>query len=496
MITRHTKMIGGDRHARRLARTAFRQGPNLRRAAAGPDTVLALLLALLLGSTAMAAQQNPPSRLVVEPGATTARVGDSIDVRVELRDAYNDPARAPRRYAIKLEVLAGKSEHPLRTSTVVIRRGHRAVTTRVELEQAGMLRIRASHPQLRETTAFIAVKDDRSARRGDLSPGWSRPRSIVRVARWSLVKAAAQPVAPTGRVLTLLYSHEGTKLTANGRDTDVIVAFLSEAADEPIELHMWASSGRLSPNPIVIPAGEVQARGGLTTDQPGRTKIRLETIRPAHAVSTAIGREAMADFAVPVKALQVQCSPAEVALGWKSECSIQLLGLESELVAADEDKMIEMFVDRQGILEPRILELKKGAISVNGAFLPQAMGDFGVTAATFGATTQEPFRVYAVWPWLTTMMLLTGGLLGGGVRARTAPNWSLRIAQLLTGPVAAFVGYLAVLFGLIPRFGVAATHPFFSLFIGVVAGYAGAALIDTLARGVLGALREVPSRGR
>jgi hypothetical protein len=92
-------------------------------------------------------------------------------------------------------------------------------------------------------------------------------------------------------------------------------------------------------------------------------------------------------------------------------------------------------------------------------------------------------------------MLVAGGLVGGAVRAWKARRWALRLAQVLTGPVVAIVGYLAVLYGLIPRFGPFVHHPFFAVFLSVLAGYAGAVVLDRLAKAVFGSLDGAPQPG-
>jgi hypothetical protein len=244
----------------------------------------------------------------------------------------------------------------------------------------------------------------------------------------------------------------------------------------------------------VIPAGEVVAAASseLRTRQPGETTVRVETITPAEAVVLVEGREAVAHFGVPIKALRLWCSPSRVSLGSDTEVKVQFVGLDNEPISLDEDRDVEISVDKEGVLEANPVTFRVGDLAVTTRFLPRWTGPFLLTASTFGATTAVASQLDAVWPWPTTIMLVAGGLVGGTVRARRAQKWGLRLAEVLTGPVVGMVAYLAVLYGLLPQLGPFVRHPFFAVFLSVLAGYAGAVVLDRLARNVFGSLDGAP----
>jgi hypothetical protein len=482
--------------SRRIARSleaAARARDFLRPQTAWRVGCLTVLAVLGLDGMGLSAQPNPPARLHVQLSAKTARVGDRISATVGLRDAYNVPTPAPRPYSVAIEVLAKSSDPPLHRAVATIEKGHRSVVSRVELTRPGVWLVRASHPKLREAAAFISVSNGAAHHLRCTPTAPASRTSVVHAARWHLLRVL-QPAPTSGPVLTMRYGHEGTKLTANGGDPDTINAFLSEPVAEPIEVHLWASSGWLEPNPMVIPAGEVVARSPseLRTNQSGQTRIRVETVTPAGIVTSVEGREARAYFSVPIKALRVWCSPSEVPLGSQTEVNVQLLGLESEPISPDEDKDIEISFDRQGVLHPEALTLRKGDLSVKAQFLPQWTGSFLFTASTFGASTQTPSRLEAIWPWPTIAMLVVGGLVGGGIRASRARRFALRVVDVLTGPVVALVAYLAVVYGVIPRLGSFVSHPFFGFFVAVLAGLAGAVVLDRLAEALFTSLERIP----
>ncbi len=454
-------------------------------------SVAAVILSLATASFAQS-NANPPTRLHLQVSAKTGRTGASFAVTIGLRDAYDLPSPARKAYRITLEVLREKTAPPLSKTTVLLEEGRDSVQTRIRLPQPGILMIKASHPELRESAAFVSV----SARSGAETPMLRLTRAlearVVRVAWRPLRVAQHEPPAPAGpRTLTLRYSHEGTRLTANGKDADVIDAFLSRPAPHAISVNLWASSGQIEPNPIVIPARQTVASAELRTTQAGTTTISVQAVVPQHAAVVIEGGLVSARFWVPFKDLRLAASPSSTSLGSTSEIQVTLRGLAGEPVAPDEDKEVWVSHNLQGALDPRPLVLKAGQLGAQGRFTPQTTGRFEFEASTFGATTRGNARLDVDWPKLTLGILLVSGLMGGLLRAgqtlRAKREGRIRraVIEVFGGPIVAVVAFAAVLLGFLSKEGLSPevlTNPYGTPLIGIVSAYAGASVVGLLAK--------------
>lgn len=454
------------------------------------------MMALLLSMPVTSVGQdrgNPPTRLALQVGAKTAPIGSSVSVRIELRDAYNLPAVSAESYGILIEVLADKAGPALWKTKLTLEGEKGFRETRVCLPRIGILMIKASHPALRESAAFVSV----SARPDEGSPTCGQtqaPRGSVQPVAWRPRLRITQipPSAPDSlppRTLTLRYSHEGTRLTANGADADVIDAFLSEAAPTAIQVTLWASSGRLRPNPIVIAAGDVSASAELTTTQAGLTTIAVQSVVPADAATHVGDRSVRARFWIPIKELHLALSPSQLTLGSATEIQLSMLGLDGTPVASDENREIQVAVDKGGALELSHFVLEAGHLFERSRFTPQATGEYAFTASAKGAATRRAATLRVDWPATALFALLVSGLAGGLLRAgrtliRRDAGWrSKALIELLGGPIVAFVGFAASLFGLLPRIGVSiVTNAIGAAFVGVLAAYCGATLLGAMAK--------------
>jgi hypothetical protein len=224
----------------------------------------------------------------------------------------------------------------------------------------GVLVIKASHPELREGSAFVAVRVGASLRDHESETRATRA-AAVRVGRWRAVRTVqlppvrSTPTPPAIPSLFLRYGHEGAKLTANGRDADSIEAFLAEPLATDLAIRISAPGGTLSQNPIRIPAGEVFGESSLTASGPGaRTiTIRMASLQPPGVANLVEGREAKVTFSVAIKEVAIDFSPTHVALGSSTRVQACLLGLDGAPIAPDERKEVFFNFEKGGCLRPR-----------------------------------------------------------------------------------------------------------------------------------------------
>ncbi len=447
---------------------------------------------------AMGSEPNPPTRLFVQVAERTVRSGESVTLRVGLRDAYDLPTPARKPYSILIQVFNRQTDPPLSSTTVVIGLGRDSVQTRVKLSQVGVLLIKASHPELREAAVFVAVRvGDGAVRRPRFA---RRPGpAVVRVAHWQRRLAQAQPVvspgAPSPPTLVLRYAHEAAKLVANGRDADTISAFLSDSLSRELRIHLSAAGGQLHQHPIVIPAGKVEGFCDLTSTRPGQIRVRVESVQPGGVVQLVEGGAATATFGVPVKEVSLMLSPIQVPLGSAARIRACLIDIEGRPVATDVDRDLIIEFDHAGSLEPKDLRLLKaqGDSCADASFRPLVTGPIKLAATTFGATTRSERVIQVVWPPLVIWGLVIGGLAGGLVRAGQTwaarpVNWGAKaLTEALGGVVVGTAAFAVSCLGILGATAASvACSPFGALVIAIAAAYAGASLLGVIAKLLFG----------
>jgi hypothetical protein len=419
-----------------------------------------------------------------------------VTVTVGLRDAYNVPTAAPKPYDVRIEVL-GSPKQVLYKANVIIDRGRDSARPKVALPDVGVLVIKASHPELREGSAFVAVRVRASSRDHQRDTRVTRA-GVVRVGHWRSVRTSQAPgvtialAPPPTPSLSLRYGHEEAKLTANGRDADTIEAFLTEPLATDLVIRLSAPGGTLSKNPIRIPAGDTFGESSLTAP-PGpaaRTiTIRVASVQPHGAANLVEGREARVTFAVAIKEVALDFSPSEVALGFSSRVQACLLGLEGVPVPPDETKELFFNFEKAGVLTPTSLKVTPDAGCAHADFMPQALGLNRFSAWTFGTRTRQESALDVVWPKVALAGLLVGGLLGGLLRA--FPSFQGRqpakgAFEVIGGPIVAAAAFGAALFGLVPKVPIQmVANPLGAFVIAILAAFLGASLVGELAKLIL-----------
>jgi hypothetical protein len=432
----------------------------------------------------------PPVRLAVGADRKSIQLGESTNVRIDLRDAYNQSAAARKNYAIRLDLLLGNT--PSGTQTVVIPTGQSSAVTAVKPPRAGIVLLKASYPELREDSIYIQVL----AR--------ARPRSRIH-ARFvfpvfqpdgqllSWLPVQQNPAHRLG--LTLTNNISGSKLTANGQDRFRIQAFLTEDSPADLALRFSSDFGNFAPEPLLIPKGSPYGEAFLTSQRPGKVRVSLVNVIPSGVIASVDGngRDATVTFD-PAARLVLVPSPPEVPLGDVAKIRFQLLDLHGDEVKFDEPKQVSFVLEAGlGDFQPDVVTLDPGKSDGSANFVPRKAGQVKISAWTFGATAEKLATLDVKTPIAALLASVVGGILGGLL----AGFWRKEdrrgiLFRALSGGVVGFVATLACQQGLVPGIPTVTVSNFLWVqLIAIPVGWMGVEFLDVLLRG-FGILTTAP----
>lgn len=393
------------------------------------------VLVLAVCTAAWGQKPNPPVRLAVLLDRASVTAGEQVQVTVELRDAYNQAARAPKNYVINLELRL--REKVLERQQVGIRAGERSGRAAMPVREAGIALIKATHPELREDAAYVR------ARRGRSMVGRARMRTGP--ARRS---CAAPPPGPQLIFLDVMYSDTGAKLIANGSDRAKITAFLSDSAPRDLILLFQAEGGLLSPNPLVIRRGADFGETYLTSSKVGAVKITYMRSNADQVVWLRSGGTKEIRFELAVKELSVRAAPARVPLGGSSEIQMEFLDLNGNPILLPEPRKVYLPVDPGlGDFDPNPVEVAANSMRGRSHFTPRKLGPVLIPASSYGAPTREALPLNVYFPNLIAVLVFVFGAAPSLVRSRMKPVGARQtVLRALAGGFAALaVCGLAVL---------------------------------------------------
>jgi hypothetical protein len=374
-------------------------------------SVLAICLAFF-GPVAWGQRSNPPVRLAVLPDRTSVYAGEQVNVTLELRDAYNQAARAPKDFEINLELRL--QDRVLERQIVRIRRGESSTRAVVPVREPGIALIKATHPELREDAAYVRARRGCAA----VAPMQSRPGR----ARASCSAPPQSPPQPQPLYLDVLYSDMGAKLTANGSDRAKIAAFLTDAAPRDLNLRFFSDSGLLTPNPLVIPSGADFGETYLSSEKVGAVKVSYIHSNADHMVRLRSGGEKDIRFDLAIKEISLKASPPSVPLGDSTEIQAEILDLHGTPIQLPEARKVYLALDSGlGDFAPNPIEIAANTIQGQTHFTPRKMGTVRISASSYGAPTWEAVAVEVYFPALIAILIFVFGAVPSGLRILVKP---------------------------------------------------------------------------
>ncbi|HYI97964.1 MAG TPA: hypothetical protein VEX68_30780 [Bryobacteraceae bacterium] len=415
-----------------------------------------------------------PVRIAVNPDEASVRAGSSVEVKVELRDAFDKDANTPK--DLKIAFTFGVDGGGVKRLDLTIKAGTDSAKVKIPLSAPGVYLLKAAHPYLREGAAYVRVKPASSVLKRSWNPYGTNP----------FVLANYQPVRSGTIKAQLYYTGDESKLIANGVEKCKIIAYLSEPAPFDIQLRLVSPFANVTPNPIVISIDkdEDEATAELASTVAGDIQLQFVGSRPSDAVMVTRGGEKIVHFAPPISQIRLTLSPPKIMLGRTTGVAVELTDDRDKPTATERELEVALSIDDgHGDFESRTVKIPSGSHGASTNFTPSASGRIKLSARTFGAVTKTPATLDVSMPVLAMILTIIAGLVGGLLAAvRTPPLSGWRIAySSLGGIVAAFLLYAAAQTGLVPKLPPPATVNFFgATMIGLLGGWIGAEAFNTV----------------
>ena len=335
-------------------------------------------LALLWMAGAAALPAAVPVKLGVTLDRPSIPAGGAVRVRIELLDAGNRPAAAPKALKIQLQArLPSGKVAPL--TAVAIAAGQSSVETSVPAPGSGLVYIWAKHPELLLGGAFVQVKPA-----GPRPPAGSH-HDLLFTPPHAAPPPAPAPAANSGLQIDLRYSPERTFL-ADGKDSAAILAFLSGVSSTDIRLNIFDGSGSLKPTPLMIPRGQSQAVAAVTSDHPGTFSI--EYLGSSPSAQFAGNSPLKIQFVPPVTRLDLQASPPSVSMLDTADLIATLTDDRGRAVQTDQPRHVSFAIDTgQGGFLQKDVAIQPGSFQARTGFQPEWPGKVVISAATANLMT-------------------------------------------------------------------------------------------------------------
>jgi hypothetical protein len=367
----------------------------------------------------------------VEAGTHVIEPGGNFPVRVNLLNAENQPAKAPRPLSVILQARqpSGKVDE---LRSVEFATGQSSAQAAIQPPGNGLVYIWAKHSELLPGGAYVQIRAVHEA----------LPSQGIPSARLSAPRAPR--AAKSLPEVALRYSPDRAFL-ADGKDPVRVEAFLlggEDSAHSDIRLNVFDGSGTLHPIPLTIPAGQLNGQSQLTSTNPGSVTIEYLSSTPLAEISG--DKKLSIRFVAPVTHLDLKASPPGISLVDTSDLIVTLTDDQHRPVATDMQRQVVFAIESgQGSLRQQELVIPAGQFEVRTTFVPERSGEVRVSASSPNLlTVVAPLEVAA--PVTLLVCSLAGGLIGGLLSRRKGHRrnpW-----RPIIGAVTGFLFYWACIF--------------------------------------------------
>ncbi len=409
-------------------------------------------LGLAIASATLAAAATP-MKIRVDPVTGTVRAGESPSLVVQLMDADNRPAPAPKDLPVKISTRL-PSNVVEEVAAIIIRAGQSSATIKIPPPRVtGPVYYWARQQEMMTGGTFVTVKGGRPPAAGDV------------------------PASPY--VVTLRYSPQ-REFLADGKDPVTVHAFVLSCDDAPLpafRITLFDSSGTINPVPLVIPPGQGTGTATLTSKSPGEVKVEYVSSVPRANVD---GDPVLKiPFGPPITALQRSVNPREISLVDRADLVVRLVDEHGTPLATTRPRTISLALDRgRGAIEKSELTIPPGSAEARTGFSPLWWGTMGIAVSSpnlFSVTA--PIEVKP--PFALLGISLLGGLAGAYVfllRNRRTRPW-----RVFVGALTGFVFYWACLFlSLAGLPGTVVQNPLSAFVLSVLGGWMGPEIFERL----------------
>jgi hypothetical protein len=286
--------------------------------------------------------------------------------------------------------------------------------------------------------------------------------------------------APTtlgGSDLALKILHNVDRhIRAGDNDAVTVYAYLQgngRSALGEVQVHLQPSLGKLEPNPLVIPAGELFGKARFSSEVAGESILRFVGSIPNLPLQDA--SEISVRFEPPIWNLRLAVSPPEISIIETASIVGELLDQDGVPTATDKTLRMSLKIQEgRGEIVPLDIVFNKGESTARAKFQPTEVGNVVISGSLPSLLAREG-SLLVVIPWVTGILSLLGGGIGGTIAfLRQRKKWW----RILIGVVTGVMIYWAAVFGFVDELtpGVA-LNPVTALVVSILGGIAGTGVI-------------------
>lgn len=401
-------------------------------------------------------------KMKIETSGKNFRANEPVEIRVTCLDSDNRIAAVKHDYPV--QILAHLPSGKVDTTIVTIPSGQAAQTLSMKFSESGIVHLQARHDRLLTGETFLRLKS------GDKGRG-AAPREEETLGLSTRAPIRALSSAGT-QLLTLRYSPQRTIL-ADGKDQATIQAFVLSNEDSnasEIRVRLFNSGGAMTPQPLVIPAGQDMGAAVITSQD--AQSVTVEYVSAAPPAQLQGETRIQITFGPPVTQLELDASPPVITLVDKSDLIIKLLDSEGRPVATDVPRKVSFTITAgRGDIETKELTIAAGGFEARTSFRPTWRGKVNISAATPNLQTAEE-SVNVTLPVLVLILSALGAAAGGLIAywLEKERQWWRIALGLVTG----FVFYWAFVFGVLPLLArEIVLNPLSAFALSVIGGWLG-----------------------
>jgi hypothetical protein len=444
-----------------------------------------------------------PFKVEVQPTQQGVRPGASTVIRIELRNAANQPVNAVE--PTTLEIKAKSPSRPEQAQKVVIPANANSANITLTPREAGIWKLEARevNDHLKSGSNFLMVSSPEGARppaaaaprerrpmRRKTAPPQASPTPRAFLSRPHLILAAyeyeppqdalpTQPAQQAGIILRVSGEGDG-KVRADGISAARVSVFLMALHREPVRVWLSVSHGQLKQPFVTILPGQFVAEVDWTSTTPlSQAKVSISQTSPRIAGYELAS--ATVDFVDPIVAISFANPPARINIVEKTTLAVRFVDKNATPIPAH-SPLLYRFSANSGKLRlaPATDQTKPGSMDFSTDITPSALGTVTLEAAVEGL---QPVRQsIEITGTLLLLFCALGGAAGGLVNHFDRKQKGL-LASLLTAVIVSLpITWLYVWVGL-PNLNAAFLHNQLSaVMVAIIGGAAGASGLKTAAK--------------
>jgi hypothetical protein len=450
-----------------------------------------------------------PFKIDIQPVRQGVKPGNPTVIRLELRNAENQPVQARHSTIIEFKTQTPSQSDQVQTVQIAANTSSAEVTLTPQQVGLWKLNAREQNDRLKSGSNYLLVSpasqtavssqtgaDAKKATKpapakkkigapkspSSLPKGAWLPTPRLVMAAYVLQPETGGQSQPPRQDILLRVSGEGDgRIRADGVSAARVSVFLLVPRTTDVRVWLAVSQGQLDQPFVVIPAGQYSADAKWTSTTPiEQAKVTITNATPAIA-----GQElasATVSFVDPIVGIAFANQFSRINIVERGTLSVRFVDKNARPIAAHEPLTYRFSVNSAHIsLTPISDQTKPGAIDFSTDIVPSAFGSVTIEAAVQGLPpiVSQPIQITGM---LLLIFCILGGAAGGLVNHLDRKQKGLYASLLIACIVSLPITWLYVWVGL-PKLNAAFLHSQLSaVMIAIIAGAGGAAGLKATAK--------------